>query len=272
MRRDASANGPLGMFFARVLGIDNVNLTATASATIYAGTQNTFQTTNSNLMVAILPMTYDVNHWNNYVATGQGPDGGTDLNANGVPQLGVYPSIKFTGNFGQLSLDQGNNGASTISAWIDNGTPTSALQYDVNAGLLPLSSHNPNSPPDWKGNPGLKTSTIHTTANHVGGIYFLPLFKPVNDGSSNPANYQAGTGQGANYYYTIVQFVAVKITYVDNSTIKVQPVAMVVPASLLTGIVPAAPPPTSSSSLATTFTGAKLTQSRKAKAFSEPEA
>jgi Flp pilus assembly protein TadG len=260
LRRDASANGPLGMFFARVLGIDNVNLKATASATIYAGAINTFQTANSNLMVMILPMTYDVNHWNNFVATGQGPDGGTDLDASGIPQLGVYPSLKFKGNFGELSLDQGNDGASTISGWIDNGVATSDLKQEVFAGLLPLSKHNPNSAPDWKGNPGLKTSTIHTTANHVGGIYFLPLFKPVNDGSSNPANYQAGTGQGANYFYDIVQFVAVKISYVDNKAIKVEPAAMVVPSALLTGIVPAAPPPTGSSTLFTTFTGAKLTQ------------
>src|SRR5262245_17193666 len=41
-RRDASANGALGLFFAQVIGTSSVNLTATASATIYAGTIDSF--------------------------------------------------------------------------------------------------------------------------------------------------------------------------------------------------------------------------------------
>ena len=181
------------------------------------------------------------------------------MNANGQPQIDVYPSVKYTGNFGELSLDQGNDGASTISSWISNGVTSSDLQAESTLGLLPLSLHSPLQPPDWKGNPGLKTSTIHTAADNVGGLYLLPLFKPVNDGSLAPSAYVAGVGQGSNYYYTIVGFVGVKITAADNKTITVQPSALIDPNAIYASTTPAAPP-TATTPLVTTFTAPKLTQ------------
>src|SRR5262249_44038062 len=144
LRRDSSANGSLPLFFARVLGFSTTDLTATARACIYSGQIDGFNTT-SSIVSRILPMTYDVNHWNNFLKTGKGPDGGTDLTSSGEAQLSVYPSIKFTGNFGELSLDQGNDGSSTIRGWISDGVPGSDLAHDYTAGLLPLSAHDPNS-------------------------------------------------------------------------------------------------------------------------------
>jgi Flp pilus assembly protein TadG len=257
IRRDSQANGPLGLFFGPVLGTPTQNLQATAAATIYTGTINTFKS-GSSTNYGILPMTYDINHWNNFLKTGKGPDGTTDTSANGAPQLQVYPSIKYDGNFGLLSLDQGNDGASTISGWIDNGVPASDMQKEFDANLLPLSSHDPTKW-DWKGNPGLKTSDIHALENDIGKSYLLPLFKPLNDGSTDPTQYAAGTGQGSNYSYNIVQFVAVTITYVDNSGVHVQPTAILDPNAVFSSTTPAGPP-TSSLPLVTTFTTAKLTQ------------
>jgi hypothetical protein len=256
LRRDNNANGPLGLFFGPVIGTPSASLTATASATIYAGTVNDFQPNYTN-PAWILPMTYDVNHWNNFLQ-GTNPDAITD--ANGNPEIQVYPSIKFTGNFGELSLDQGNDGASTISGWIGNGTPWSDLQNEYNANLLPLSAHDPNSAPDWKGNPGLKTSTIHTAQNNVGQTYLLPLFKPVNAGTPpDYSDYQAGSGNGSHYYYTIVQFVGIKIMP-SNSGVVVEPTAVSVPQAVLTGVTVATPPPNGSTQLQTTFAAPKLTQ------------
>src|SRR5262249_21276070 len=42
---EPTPNGPLGLFFARVLGINSVNLTASAAATIYTGVVDAFSTT-----------------------------------------------------------------------------------------------------------------------------------------------------------------------------------------------------------------------------------
>jgi hypothetical protein len=260
LRRDSTTNGPLGLFFARVLGMESVNLKATAAATIYTGTVNSFQTTNANIVTKILPMTYDVNHWNNFIATGLDPDGNLNTDGNGSPVLAVYPSIKYTGNYGELSMDQFTNGSSSISGWIDNGVPSSALQHDVAVGLLPLSSHDATKPPDWLGNPGLKTSTIATTQKHVGQVYLLPLYKPVNTGVPDPSTYQPGLGQGSNYYYTIVKYVGVKIYSATSKSIVVQPTGDIATDGVLTGVAPAGPPASSSSSVSTTFGPCKLTQ------------
>ena len=261
LRRDGSANTPLGLFFAKVLNIQSVNLTATASASLYAGSIDGFRnptTTNSR----ILPMTYDVNHWNSFLKTGKSPDNVMALDSNGLPQLNIYPSIKFTGNFGELSLDQGNDGASTISNWLNNGVPSVDLQTEYALGLLPLSKHDSSSP-DWKGNPGLKNSTIQTAGDNVDGLYLLPLFKPVNDGVLNPDAYAAGTGQGSNYNYTIVAFVGVRITSVDSQggskAINVQPSALIDPNALYSTLAPASPP-TATTTLTTTFSYPKLTR------------
>jgi hypothetical protein len=256
LRRDSSANGPLGLFFGPIIGTPSASLTATAAATIYTGTVNSFQPNYTN-PAWILPMTYDVNHWNNFLQ-GTNPDATTD--ANGNPEIQVYPSIKFTGNFGELSLDQGNDGASTISGWISNGVSSSDLSNEYSAGLLPLSSHDSNSGPDWKGNSGLKTSTIQTAQSNVGQTYLLPLFKPVNAGTApDYSDYQAGTGNGSHFYYTIVQFVGIKIMP-SGSGVVVEPAAVSSPQAILTGVTVATPPAQGSTQLQTTFAAPKLTQ------------
>jgi Flp pilus assembly protein TadG len=258
MRLDSNANGPLQLFFGRVLGMDQINMTAKASATIYAGSVNSANTgTGQNMR--LLPVTYDVNHWNNFLTTGLSPDGTISLDGNGVPQLQVYPSIKFTGNFGLLSMDQGNDGASTIDSWIDNGVPTSDLQQELNAKLLPLSIHD-STKWDWGGQSGLKTDNIHTLSLHVGDTYLLPLFKAYDSGVPDPNTYQAGVANGNNYQYNIVQFVGVRITYVDNYSVMVQPAAVTDPDAVFTNLRPAAPPPALSSALPTTFSYARLTR------------
>jgi hypothetical protein len=255
---DDQANGPLQLFFGRVLGMSTINLNAKASATIYAGFVNSADLSSGNNM-GILPVTYDVNHWNNFLQTGLSPDGTLSLDSNGVPQLQVYPSIKYTGNFGLLSLDQSNDGASTISGWMNNGVPTSDLQQEFKANLLPLSAHD-STKWDWGGQSGLKTSDIQTMIPHVGDTFLLPLYKPVDSGVPLPITYQAGVGNGNNYYYNIVQFVGVRITYVDNSGIMVQPNAVADPDAVFTNLAPAKPPTAGSATLATTFSYPRLSR------------
>ena len=247
MRRDGNANGSLALFFANVFGTNSINLTATASATIYGGTVNTLAP------MRVLPMTYDVNAWNNFLATGQSPDGGTTTDSSGNATIQVYPSTSDSGNFGELSLDGSHTGASTTAGWINNGISSSDVSALQSAGLIPLSS----TPSwDWIGNPGLKASNIMDVNDYVGTNMLMPLFNPYN---SNPSDYAAGTGQGANYFYNIVQFVGVTIEQPssDNSQIIVQPAAMTVPASLLTNLVPAG---SNGTALITTFAPPKLTR------------
>src|SRR5262249_43520580 len=239
LRLDSNANGPLPLFFASILGVTSKDLSVFASATIYAGTINTFSI-NANAVSRILPMTYDVNHWTNFLKTGIGPDGGS---AN--TDLQVYPSNKYTGNFGLLSLDQTNDGSSTISNWIDKGMSSTDLQAEVNNHLIPLSSH-PTNTWDWQGNTGLQTSNIHMLSTHIGDTYLLPLFQPYNSGASKSNDYAAGYGNGNYYYYDIVAFAAVRVTTADDHTVKVEPAGWVDPNAIFNTVGPASPPTTSS--------------------------
>lgn len=278
VRRDSTANTSLGLFFAPVLGMSTVDLKATAAATIYAANINSFANV-SNQGLAILPVTYDVNNWNNFLATGQNPDGNITLDANGNPEISVYPSIKDTGNFGLFGLDDSHAGAGTVSSWITSGLTQPDVQNLMNNSandqtpLIPLSQHNQNILPsnstdgmgswNWVGDTGMKTSVLHTLEGYVGSTFLLPLFKPLDPGTANGSNYTAGNGQGSHYYYNIVQFISVKITYVDNKSLVVQPSPTVVNLNWATfsSTIPAgASSGGVSTTNATTFTPPKLTQ------------
>lgn len=235
VRRDSTANGTLGLFFGPAVNRSTVDLTASAVATIYTADIDSFKN-DPSFKAKMLPMTYDVNHWNTYVFSGKGPDGSAGItDSNGVPELQIYPSIKYKGNFGLLGLDGYNANASANANWIANGMAQSdaqsllSLSSSASTPLVPLSQHSstmlPSSAADtkgswnWNGTSGLETSTISNVQAHVGETFLLPLFQPL-DSSSN--SYAAGNGQGSNYFYNIVQFVSVKIVSSDNNSVVVQ--------------------------------------------------
>jgi hypothetical protein len=251
MRLDTTANNPLGLFFGPVLGVSTVNVKVQAAATIMTATVNSFQSTGVN--INMLPMTYDVNAWNNFVKTGLWPDGTQSFDSNGVPQLQVYPSVKDTGNFGQLSLDDNNVGTSQIITWIGSGMSSSDLGNLKAAGVIPLSSH-PANTWDWQGSTGFTESMISSVNGTAGTTFWLPLFNPLN---SSDANYTAGVNQGVNYAYDIVQFVGVKIMPAPNRQVLLEPSAIVGPSAVFTGTpVPAG----TTSTITTTFTYPRLSQ------------
>jgi Flp pilus assembly protein TadG len=275
MRRDSSANGPLGLFFAPLFGVQNASITTTARSAIYAANLDSFQNV-SDLKIRMLPVTYDVNHWNNFLKTGQDPDGNKNTDSSGNPDLQVYPSLKFPGNFGLLGLDDAHAGTSEVNGWITNGFTQTEYQDLVNAGkgadtvLIPLSQHNSGILPgaskdglgswNWVGDTGMKTDVIHTLANYTGQTFLLPLFKPLNDGSSNPSNYAAGNGNGSHYYYNIVQFVSVKLVSAADKAVVVEPSATVIDFSMAVFQSTPAPAGSAASSSSSTFTPPKLTQ------------
>jgi hypothetical protein len=258
LRLDGTAGGnrAVGMSFAQILGPKTTPVTATAAATIMAGTVNSFNSVNG-ANIGTLPMTYDVNAWNNFITTGQWPDGTSATDSSGVPYLQVYPSVKDTGNFGQLSLNDSTIGDSTVKGWVDNGMAPSDLSALQSAGLLPLSGHNANSW-NWLGSPGFESSLIQDVNNYPGKQFYLPLFTPYN---ANSSNYSPGVGQGSGYNYNIVQFVAVSI-YVppdngnNNQAVYLQATAMVDPSAVFSSLAPAGTQP----GLVTTFSYPRLSQ------------
>jgi hypothetical protein len=250
-----TTNPKLPLFFGSFIGTPSVPLTATARATIYTAPINSFTGT-----PRVLPMTYDQAHWNNFLATGRDSDGNALVDANGLPELQVYPSIRASGNFGELSMDGSHAGASTIRGWIDNGLSSSDVDSLIALNLIPLSQH-PANTWDWIGNPGMKASTVMDVNNFTNQDVVLALYQAFNSSSSN---YQAGTGNGSHYYYDIVQFVTVKIMPVSDSNkqVIVQPVGTVDPSFVFSPSVKPVPAgvPASDGSSPVTFTAPKLTQ------------
>jgi Flp pilus assembly protein TadG len=252
LRRDqTNSAGSLPLFFGPVLGVPTADVAATAAATAYAaGNIDNFKGV-PGLTLRVLPMTYDVNNWNSFLA-GTNPDATTDAASN--PALQVYPSTKQTGNFGELSLDGAHSASSLINGWIDNGLSASDVSSLQGLKLIPLSQHD-NTQWDWVGNPGLKDSTIQTAQGKAGTNFILPLFDPYQ---TSP--YSAGNGQGSNYYYQIVRFVGIKVLSAPGKGIVVQPAAFRIDPSLATFTTPPVPAGTPGTSQATIFVGPKLTQ------------
>lgn len=261
-RLDSNSNGKLGLYFGPVLGTSNVSLTATASATIYAGVINSFS--KSSINTGMLPITYDKTLWHKFETTGQDPYGNTRTDSNGVPVLQVYPDLnnKLTGNWGLLSLDDSHAGASEMRSWVDNGMSSADTQALIDGNLIPLS--NGVDAWDWRGDTGFKSSLVQDVNDYVGKTFILPLFKPVNEGSGYP-NYNGyvaqGGGNGSNADYNIVEFIGLKIMPPTdyNREILVQPAAVIDPNAVFTSTSPAGSS-SSSSSVITTFTTPKLTR------------
>jgi Flp pilus assembly protein TadG len=250
MRRDSSANGGVALFFAPVLGVHSQNLKATAAATLYAGVINSFSAPPRS---HILPATYDVNAWNNFIKTGQDPDGNTSLDANGNPEIVVYPSVSAPGNFGQLSLDDSHVGTPVEDGWVVDGISTSDLSSLNSASLIPLSSHD-STKWDWQGDTGMKASLVMTIDSYAGSTFYIPLFKPYGSAPS----YSAGTGTGSNYYYQIVTFVGVKIMPTSSHNVIVEPTGVTDPNAIYSAVMPAGTGTLGNT--VTTFTSPKLTQ------------
>ena len=204
LRRDKKANGPLSLFFGGILGVKATSLTATAAATLYSANVSSFKISSTN--TAVLPMAYDVNHWNEFVKTGKGPDGTELQDADGNAALQIYPSIKYSGNFGQVSLSGSHVGDSTEIDWVKSGVPSGDIRTLLDRRLIPLSGHPDQW--DWTGGTGIKASLINTTNRQAGKTYLLPLFKPKD---ANPLTYQPGEGKGSSFQFNIVGFVGVRI-------------------------------------------------------------
>lgn len=268
-RRDQAANAPLAFFFGPFLGKSHASLTATARATVYSGLITGFDpdgggegtgggpsgwsddsaspgaggevaggtsggwgddyASAGNFACKLLPIAFDVNSWNQFISTGQSPDGTIRTDESGVRQVKVYPSPQNSpGNFGLLCIGPWTNANPQYSSWILNGPTGSDLQTLMNEGKFPVSQ---SAPKNWKGSPGLRTALRSDFTQIIGQPRLLPLFKPANN-----SPYQAASGSGSNTTYAIVGFVGVKVTVAsgagNNLEIAVQPCDVIDPTAV----------------------------------------
>jgi Flp pilus assembly protein TadG len=214
MRRDSTANTPVPLFFARVLGISSWSTTAKATAAFQPASNVTgFKSTNG-LNGKLLPIAIDVNYWNTFITTAKSPDGtksdgysvaqltssisapgNVTSSTDGVPEFNdVYPNKNSPGNFGLVDIGPSDNDTPAFQNWIDNGPSPSDLSYFGDKGLQAT----PSQPATLKGGPGLKNTLVSNLAGIVGQPRVIPLFSSFS-------------GSGSNTQYTIVGFAGVTI-------------------------------------------------------------
>jgi Flp pilus assembly protein TadG len=235
LRRDNTANTPVNLFFAKVLGYNTWSCTATATAAfLQASTVTGFNS--STINGKLLPIAVDVNLWNSFIATGKSPDGTTSdsysvtspsannpapgnvtSGGDGIPEFNaVYPNSNSPGNFGLVNIGPPSSATPTFENWILNGPSPADLSYFGSNGLQAT----PNAPATVNGGPGLKSVLQTYLQDVIGQERIVPLFSSYS-------------GNGSNTQYTIVGFAGVTIVSAtgsgSNMQIIVQPIAVVDP-------------------------------------------
>jgi hypothetical protein len=232
LRRDTSANTPVNLFFARVLGISTWNCTATATAA-FSLTSNVTGFKSNGQNAKLLPIAVDASFWSSFLSTGYSPDGATHdsytmtlpttstpapgnvtAGGDGIPEFdNTYPNNTSPGNFGLVDIGPSATDTPTFANWITNGPSSSDLSYFGANGLQAT----PSQPATLQGGPGLKSDLVTDLANIVGQTREVPLFS-------------AYSGNGGNTTYTIVGFAGVTIVsatgHGSNIQVVVQPVVV----------------------------------------------
>src|SRR5207248_2397653 len=113
----STTNGPVPLFFAPVFGLTSIGQQAFAQATTYTVQSITSFQDVSSLHVGMLPATFDVAVWRQFIQTGNitgvgGQFSGAAVAPDGTgnTMLQVYQSNKSVGNFGALPINGVNTG------------------------------------------------------------------------------------------------------------------------------------------------------------------
>jgi Flp pilus assembly protein TadG len=241
LRRDGQANGPVGLFFGRVFGKENVPLTATSRAT--TGADVTSFSSSRPVNGSLLPVALNINVWNQFVAAGtsSSSDNYVTPGSDGNPQLHIYPVHSLYSGDGLVNIGPPSNDSPTYSVWIDNGPSSSDLGYLRDHGQLPVGLSDPQS---WGSAPGMHSTLIEDFNSIIGQPRVIPLY--------DPSKTVSGGG------YPIVGFAGVTIRIATgsgwNMDISIQPMLTIDPTGLGNPLGGSSGPPTFA------YTAPQLTQ------------
>jgi hypothetical protein len=210
------------------------------------------------------------------------PDGQIHLDANGKPQLYVFPigpqapvygqSTNTPGSFGLIDVGPPANNSPAFRTWIDNGQTPNDISYMISNNMVPVTV---NAPKDWKVGPGLTSTLQGSFYDQLGVPNLIPLFMPASAPAGVQAqstgSYVAASGTGSGATYAVVGFAGVAISQADgsggNMNISIQPSALVDPTAYMSpqNIKPAGTQvsqfgSTINGPMITTFASAKLSK------------
>ena len=189
VRRDEQANAPVSLYFARALGINNSDVTATATAVLQKA---------SDLMPGshILPFAVPLDEWNS-----KEPGEIWSIYADG--RLVDSDGSEVPGNWGTVDIGADNNATSDLVDQINNGLRQSDLDELYADGRIASPDGIGATEPIWtNGDPGLSIGIKDAVQNAHGAERLIPLYDELG-----------GDLVGGNLEYHIVQWGVVKVVY-----------------------------------------------------------
>ncbi len=228
VRRTSQQNGPVGLFFARVMGFDSQELQSEATAAFinnFAG----FRSPGNGQNLQVLPFALDEETWNALLA-GVGTDnyrydpttGQVSSGSDGILEANLYPEgTGSPGNRGTVDIGSSNNSTADISRQIREGVSEQDLAY--HGGQLAFDE---NGELHLNGDTGISAGVKDDLASIIGRPKIIPVFRSV-------------VGPGNNAQYTIVKFAGVRVMYVKLTGSMSSKKVIIQPAPVVTrGAIP----------------------------------
>lgn len=205
VRKDtASGNGSVPLFFAKVMGLNSQDMSATATAALL-NNMGGFKAPSDGSNLNILPFALDKDTWDGLM-NGGGNDNfsyNPDTKAvasgsDGVREVNLYPQgTGAPGNRGTVDIGGSNNSTADIARQIVYGiSPNDLAQI---GGELKFNNH---GTLNLNGDTGISAGVKDELASIIGKPRIIPIFNSVS-------------GPGNNANYTIVAFAGVRIVDVN---------------------------------------------------------
>jgi hypothetical protein len=236
LRKDASINGEVPYFFARIFGLSGQSLQSEAISGIICDVKG-FEAPTDGSNLDILPLALDLQTWNSLVANA-GSDSyhwnsttkQVEAGSDGLVEVNLFPQgTGSPGNRGTVDIGSSNNSTCDISRQILHGISKSDL--DAMGGKLEFDS---SGKCYLNGDTGISAGVKDELASIIGQPRIIPIFSAVS-------------GNGNNATYTIVKWQGVVIVNVKLTGSMSQKNVMVQMAPVLTkGVIPSTTTGTSS--------------------------
>lgn len=207
VRREASQNGEVPLFFSRLLGINESAKSSQATA-VFINSIGGFRPPTSGENLGILPLVLDEGTWDGR----NGVDASDEYSCNwdeatgewvvtegpdGINEVNLFPQgMGSPGNRGTTDVGSNNNSTADIARQIVDGV--SAADLDYHGGELKLDE---NGDLMLNGDTGISAGVKDELDSIKGQPRVVPLFSSV-------------AGNGNNAQYTIVGFAGVRIMHV----------------------------------------------------------
>lgn len=187
LRRDDVGNSSVTLYFAKMLGIQNANVSASATAILQNGRY-------LHPGTDVLPIGIPIETWNQHnfgdVWTIYGNGRLIDQFGNEVP-----------GNWGTLDIGAGSNATSAIADQILNGLRQEDLDHLHDAGKIPSNEMIDSEAAMWlSGDTGLSSGIKDAVRSSHGATKLIPIFSQLNDKAN-----------GENLEFLVVAWGAVEV-------------------------------------------------------------